>query len=59
MALGAAGTVLTFASGSLYGALGAGAFWAMAALCAAALPFALAVRRAVPAGGTQAGGTPA
>lgn len=38
VAVGAASTALTFASGPLYGRLGASAFWIMAALCAAALP---------------------
>lgn len=38
VAVGAASTALTFASGPLYSGLGASAFWAMAALCAAALP---------------------
>jgi PPP family 3-phenylpropionic acid transporter len=38
VAVGAASTALTFASGPLYGRLGASAFWVMAALCAAALP---------------------
>jgi MFS transporter, PPP family, 3-phenylpropionic acid transporter len=32
-------------SGPLYGALGPGAFWVMALLCATALPIALAMRR--------------
>jgi len=40
VAVGAATTVLTFASGPLYGRLGAGAFWVMAGLCATALPIA-------------------
>ncbi len=38
VAVGAASTALTFASGPLYDRLGASAFWVMAALCAAALP---------------------
>jgi PPP family 3-phenylpropionic acid transporter len=33
--------VLTLASGPLYGRFGAGGFWAMAALCALAIPLAL------------------
>jgi MFS transporter, PPP family, 3-phenylpropionic acid transporter len=37
-ALGIASAFMTTASGYLYGALGAQAFWAMAALCAFALP---------------------
>lgn len=40
LALGTASAVLTLASGYLYGALGLRAFWAMAALCALALPLA-------------------
>lgn len=39
-AVGAVSAVLTLASGPLYGRFGAGAFWAMAALCAAAAPVA-------------------
>jgi MFS transporter, PPP family, 3-phenylpropionic acid transporter len=46
--------VLTFLSGPLYARLGGSGFWAMAGLCAAALPVALglraALRRARPAG---------
>ncbi|AWN46756.1 MFS transporter [Methylobacterium terrae] len=38
--LGLASAILTAAGGLLYGALGAGAFWIMAALCAAGLPVA-------------------
>ena len=38
-ALGIASAVMTFASGYLYGWFGMHAFWAMAALCAMALPF--------------------
>ena len=38
--IGAASAALTLASGALYGAAGAGAFWVMAGLCAAALPIA-------------------
>jgi PPP family 3-phenylpropionic acid transporter len=37
-ALGAASAALTLASGYLYGLLGIRAFWAMAGLCAVALP---------------------
>ena len=44
VALGATGAVLTLASGPLYQHLGAPAFWAMGALCAAAVPLALALR---------------
>ena len=49
VAVGAASTALTFASGPLYGRLGAGAFWVMAALCAAALPVAYGLRAPAPA----------
>ncbi|KMO41412.1 MFS transporter [Methylobacterium aquaticum] len=38
LGLGIATTLATLAAGPLYGALGAGAFWIMAAACAAALP---------------------
>jgi len=38
--VGAATAVVTLIAGWLYGAIGAGGFWAMAALCVAALPFA-------------------
>ena len=44
VAVGAASTALTFASGPLYGELGASAFWVMAALCAAALPISWGLR---------------
>ena len=40
IALGAASVVVTALSGQLYGSFGPGAFWAMAALCAAAAPLA-------------------
>ena len=46
VAVGAASALLTLASGSLYGSLGAQAFWFMAALCAAALPLTLRLRGA-------------
>jgi hypothetical protein len=36
--------ITTLVSGPLYGALGPRAFWAMALLCAAALPIAFAMR---------------
>ena len=39
LALGVASATLTFASGYLYGWFGMHAFWAMAAICAIALPF--------------------
>jgi MFS transporter, PPP family, 3-phenylpropionic acid transporter len=38
--IGAASALLTLASGTLYGAVGADGFWVMAGLCAAALPIA-------------------
>jgi MFS transporter, PPP family, 3-phenylpropionic acid transporter len=43
--LGLASAALTALSGPLYGRFGPGAFWAMAALCLAALPFAAALGR--------------
>ncbi|MGE5639200.1 MAG: MFS transporter [Clostridia bacterium] len=42
---GAASALLAFASGGLYARFGAGAFWAMAALCLLALPVAAALRK--------------
>ena len=39
--------VLTLLSGPLYAAFGGGGFWAMAALCAAALPVTLGLRAAL------------
>ena len=44
LAGGVVTAVLTLVSGPLYGALGPRAFWLMAALCAAALPIAFALR---------------
>ncbi len=44
VAVGAMSALLTLLSGQLYGAYGPGAFWAMAALCAAAMPLALGLR---------------
>ena len=44
--IGAASAVLTLAAGMLYGRFGAAAFWAMAALCALALPLAFRLARA-------------
>lgn len=41
LAVGTASAALTLASGMLYGRFGPSAFWAMAALCAAALPVGL------------------
>ena len=43
LCLGAASAVLTLASGIMFGAFGAEAFWSMAALSAAAAPIALAL----------------
>jgi hypothetical protein len=40
VAIGSSVALLTFASGSLYAWLGGQAFWAMAILCAAAIPLA-------------------
>jgi len=42
--IGAATALITFLSGILYERWGAGGFWVMAALCAAALPLALRLR---------------
>ena len=42
--IGAASALLTLLSGILYGQLGAQGFWAMAALCAAALPLVFKLR---------------
>jgi MFS transporter, PPP family, 3-phenylpropionic acid transporter len=39
VAIGAVTSLLTLLSGTLYGRLGAGGFWAMAALCLCAMPF--------------------
>jgi PPP family 3-phenylpropionic acid transporter len=44
VAVGAMSAILSLVSGPLYGARGARAFWAMALLCAAALPIAFAMR---------------
>ncbi len=43
VALGATTAAVTLLSGPLYNRLGPGSFWAMAALCALALPFARAI----------------
>jgi MFS transporter, PPP family, 3-phenylpropionic acid transporter len=45
LAVGAANALLTLGSGWLYANFGIAAFWAMAALCAAALPAALGLGR--------------
>ena len=44
VAVGAMTALLTLASGPLYGSFGAAAFWAMAALCALAVPAAAGLR---------------
>ncbi len=44
VAVGAVSATVTLASGVLYGRFGPAAFWAMAALCAAAVPVALGLR---------------
>jgi len=44
IAVGAMAALMTLASGPLYGQFGAGAFWAMAALCALAVPAAAGLR---------------
>ena len=43
--IGGATALVTLSSGALYGRLGGAAFWVMAALCAAALPFAWRLAR--------------
>ncbi|MCJ2067711.1 MFS transporter, partial [Methylobacterium sp. J-030] len=45
LGLGLASAVLTGLGGLLYGRLGAGAFWVMAALCALALPLTVGLGR--------------
>ncbi len=54
VALGAASAAFTLASGPLYAHLGAGAFWAMAALCLLALPLARGIRLPGPEYGAVA-----
>jgi PPP family 3-phenylpropionic acid transporter len=44
LGMGATSALLTLASGTLYANFGAAGFWAMAALCAAALPLSLTLR---------------
>ncbi len=59
LGVGLASGALMLASGPLYAALGGAAFWAMAGLCAAALPAAWRLRRALPSragGSTKAAG---
>lgn len=48
VAVGAVYAVLTLASGALYANFGAGGFWAMAGLCAAAVPVAVGLRLTGP-----------
>jgi PPP family 3-phenylpropionic acid transporter len=48
VAFGATSAVVTLASGPLYGNFGAAAFWAMAAMCALALPVARGIAGARP-----------
>ncbi len=48
LGVGGATALLTVASGSLYGRLGAHGFWVMAALCAVATPFTLRLRQTEP-----------
>ena len=48
LAVGAATTALTFASGPLYGSFGANSFFVMAALCVVAIPVAAGLRAAGP-----------
>src|ERR1700674_5129851 len=45
--IGAAVALMTLVSGSLYAQLGSHGFWAMAVLCAIALPLARSLREAV------------
>ena len=44
VAMGAMSTLVTLASGPLYGRYGAASFWSMAALCGLALPVAIGIR---------------
>ena len=53
---GAMTALLTVASGSLYGAVGARGFLVMALLCAAALPLARGLRATVPTTSARSGG---
>jgi PPP family 3-phenylpropionic acid transporter len=45
VAIGAVTSLLTLASGGLYGRFGAAGFWAMAALSMSAMPFIVKLRR--------------
>jgi PPP family 3-phenylpropionic acid transporter len=46
LAMGAMAAAVTLAAGPLYGHFGAAAFWAMAAMCALAIPAARGIRLA-------------
>lgn len=48
VAMGAMSAVVTLAGGPLYGAFGAASFWAMAAMCAFALPLTRGIRPPAP-----------
>jgi PPP family 3-phenylpropionic acid transporter len=48
VAVGAATALLTLASGPLYAGFGAGGFWVMGGLCAAAIPLARGLRQSKP-----------
>jgi hypothetical protein len=48
VAIGAMTSLLTLASGTLYGHFGASGFWAMAGLCLIALPFIAKLAKADP-----------
>ena len=48
VAVGAATALLTVASGPLYAGFGAGGFWVMGGLCAAAIPLARGLRQSTP-----------
>jgi MFS transporter, PPP family, 3-phenylpropionic acid transporter len=52
---GVSSVVLTLASGPLYGRLGPGGFWAMAVLCALAIPLALTLKLPSAAGDPNRG----
>ena len=46
LAMGATAALVTLMSGPLYGTFGAASFWAMAAMCALAMPLAIGLERA-------------
>ena len=58
VALGITGAAVTLASGPLYGRLGARAFWAMALLCAIALPLAWRLRVSGPSAASRTAEAP-